>query len=138
MHTHTPMHVAAAPPHPPPIHPPFTHPPTCPQTHSPPRAHPPTPPKDYAFPQRTVLVLGREKEGIPATLLGLLHATVEIPQASVCACVSVRVRSMHCPACVCVAHTVRASSASAAHARTHAQTHPPPNAHTRSWGWCAA
>lgn len=32
------------------------------------------------WPRRTVLLLGREKEGIPATLLPLLHHTVEIPQ----------------------------------------------------------
>lgn len=40
----------------------------------------PTPPQDFAFPRRTLLVLGREKEGIPSSLLALLHATVEIPQ----------------------------------------------------------
>eukprot|EP00887_Chlorella_sp_A99_P000598 scaffold17.g598.t1 len=34
----------------------------------------------YRFPAKTVLLLGREKEGIPAELLGLLHSTVEIPQ----------------------------------------------------------
>ena len=34
----------------------------------------------YTWPAKTVLLLGREKEGIPASLLSLLHATVEIPQ----------------------------------------------------------
>ncbi|GFH22891.1 SpoU_methylase domain-containing protein, partial [Haematococcus lacustris] len=35
---------------------------------------------DYAFPPRCVLVLGREKEGLPAEVLQLLDSTVEIPQ----------------------------------------------------------
>lgn len=42
--------------------------------------------QDFAFPRRTVLVLGREKEGIPADILALLHHTVEIPQARVYVC----------------------------------------------------
>ncbi len=37
--------------------------------------------QDFEFPRRTVLVLGREREGIPADILALLHHTVEIPQA---------------------------------------------------------
>ncbi|PRW33151.1 methyltransferase TARBP1 [Chlorella sorokiniana] len=36
--------------------------------------------QDFGFPSRAVLVLGREKEGIPADILALLHHTVEIPQ----------------------------------------------------------
>lgn len=36
--------------------------------------------QDFRWPRRTVLVLGREKEGIPAALLGMLRSTVEIPQ----------------------------------------------------------
>lgn len=36
--------------------------------------------QDFAWPEKTVLVLGREKEGIPAHLLARLQATVEIPQ----------------------------------------------------------
>ncbi|EFN52863.1 hypothetical protein CHLNCDRAFT_138347 [Chlorella variabilis] len=36
--------------------------------------------QDFRFPRRTVLVLGREKEGIPSALLGLLDHSVEIPQ----------------------------------------------------------
>lgn len=50
-------------------------------------APPPRPPththtlsQDFSFPPKTVLVLGREREGIPAELLAALHATVEIPQ----------------------------------------------------------
>ncbi|KFM28710.1 putative methyltransferase TARBP1 [Auxenochlorella protothecoides] len=35
---------------------------------------------DFVWPEKTVLVLGREKEGIPAHLLARLQATVEIPQ----------------------------------------------------------
>lgn len=36
--------------------------------------------QDFRFPPKTVLVLGREREGIPASVLCLLHHTVEIPQ----------------------------------------------------------
>ena len=35
---------------------------------------------DFAFPQNTVLLLGREREGIPMQMLQLLDHTVEIPQ----------------------------------------------------------
>lgn len=35
---------------------------------------------DFAFPQNTVLLLGREREGIPMQILQLLDHTVEIPQ----------------------------------------------------------
>lgn len=35
---------------------------------------------DFAFPQSTVLLLGREREGIPMQMLQLLDHTVEIPQ----------------------------------------------------------
>ncbi len=34
---------------------------------------------DYAFPRKTVLVLGNERTGITAEILALLDATVEIP-----------------------------------------------------------
>ena len=37
----------------------------------------------FVFPRRTVLLLGREREGIPAPLLPLLHHAVEIPQRGV-------------------------------------------------------
>ena len=35
---------------------------------------------DYRFDKRTVLLLGKEQEGIPANLLSELDACVEIPQ----------------------------------------------------------
>lgn len=35
---------------------------------------------DFAFPQNTVLLLGREREGIPMQILQLLDHAVEIPQ----------------------------------------------------------
>lgn len=38
------------------------------------------PAPEFRWPEKTVLLLGREKEGIPAPLLSVLHATVEIPQ----------------------------------------------------------
>jgi len=38
---------------------------------------------DVQFTERTALVLGREKEGIPADYLGLLDGCVEIPQFGV-------------------------------------------------------
>jgi tRNA guanosine-2'-O-methyltransferase len=34
----------------------------------------------YSFDKRTVLLLGKEQEGIPASLLSQLDACVEIPQ----------------------------------------------------------
>lgn len=47
--------------------------------------------QDFRFPQRTVLVLGREKEGIPADVLAVLHHTVEIPQLGVVRSLNVHV-----------------------------------------------
>jgi tRNA G18 (ribose-2'-O)-methylase SpoU len=47
--------------------------------------------QDFKFPRQTVLVLGREKEGIPADLLGLMHHTVEIPQLGVVRSLNVHV-----------------------------------------------
>jgi tRNA G18 (ribose-2'-O)-methylase SpoU len=35
---------------------------------------------DYEFPEKCVLLLGQEKQGIPADLLQLLDHTIEIPQ----------------------------------------------------------
>ncbi|KAJ4826548.1 hypothetical protein Tsubulata_039607 [Turnera subulata] len=37
----------------------------------------------YVFPERTVLVLGREKEGIPVDIIHVLDACIEIPQLGV-------------------------------------------------------
>ena len=35
---------------------------------------------DFKFPSRSILVLGREKEGLPAEIIGILDSTIEIPQ----------------------------------------------------------
>lgn len=45
----------------------------------------------FAFPTKTVLVLGREKEGIPPEIIALLDATVEIPQLGVIRSLNVHV-----------------------------------------------
>ena len=46
---------------------------------------------DFQFPPRTVLVLGREKEGIPPEIIGLLDAAVEIPQLGIIRSLNVHV-----------------------------------------------
>ena len=46
---------------------------------------------EYVFPSKTVLLLGKEKEGVPADLLGVLDATVEIPQFGVIRSLNVHV-----------------------------------------------
>ena len=38
----------------------------------------------FEFPAKTVLVLGNEKEGIPADVIDELDTTVEIPQNADC------------------------------------------------------
>ncbi|KAL6648997.1 hypothetical protein ACP70R_013221 [Stipagrostis hirtigluma subsp. patula] len=53
--------------------------------------------EQFAFPRRTVLVLGREKEGIPAELIHVLDACVEIPQLGV-----VRSLNVHVSAAIAV------------------------------------
>lgn len=45
----------------------------------------------FAFPEKTILVLGREKEGVPVNLLRLLHHAVEIPQLGVIRSLNVHV-----------------------------------------------
>lgn len=45
----------------------------------------------FQFPKQSVLVLGREKEGIPADLLNIIDATVEIPQLGVIRSLNVHV-----------------------------------------------
>lgn len=45
----------------------------------------------FTFPTKTVLVLGREKEGIPPEVIALLDATVEIPQLGVIRSLNVHV-----------------------------------------------
>ncbi|KAJ0236798.1 tRNA/rRNA methyltransferase [Hirschfeldia incana] len=45
----------------------------------------------YEFPKKTVLVLGREKEGIPVDIIHILDACVEIPQLGVVRSLNVHV-----------------------------------------------
>lgn len=45
----------------------------------------------YVFPRKTVLVLGREKEGIPVDIIHILDACVEIPQLGVVRSLNVHV-----------------------------------------------
>ncbi|XP_058009476.1 uncharacterized protein LOC110660845 isoform X2 [Hevea brasiliensis] len=45
----------------------------------------------YVFPRKTVLVLGREKEGIPVDIIHMLDACVEIPQLGVVRSLNVHV-----------------------------------------------
>ncbi|XP_024987092.1 uncharacterized protein LOC112522227 isoform X1 [Cynara cardunculus var. scolymus] len=45
----------------------------------------------YVFPRKTVLVLGREKEGIPVELIHMLDACIEIPQLGVVRSLNVHV-----------------------------------------------
>ncbi|XP_077438327.1 tRNA (guanosine(18)-2'-O)-methyltransferase TARBP1 isoform X2 [Vanacampus margaritifer] len=47
--------------------------------------------QDYQFPERTLLLLGNEREGIPANLLQLLDVCVEIPQRGVIRSLNVHV-----------------------------------------------
>jgi tRNA G18 (ribose-2'-O)-methylase SpoU len=46
---------------------------------------------NFTFPSKTVLVLGREKEGVPPEIIDLLDATVEIPQLGVIRSLNVHV-----------------------------------------------
>ncbi|XP_050228591.1 uncharacterized protein LOC126677835 [Mercurialis annua] len=45
----------------------------------------------YAFPKKTVLVLGREKEGVPVDIIHILDACIEIPQLGVVRSLNVHV-----------------------------------------------
>ncbi|XP_036439227.1 probable methyltransferase TARBP1 [Colossoma macropomum] len=47
--------------------------------------------QDYRFPEKTLLLLGNEREGIPANLLQLLDVCVEIPQQGVTRSLNVHV-----------------------------------------------
>ncbi|XP_037549235.1 probable methyltransferase TARBP1 [Nematolebias whitei] len=47
--------------------------------------------QDYSFPDKTLLLLGNEREGIPANLLQLLDVCVEIPQQGVIRSLNVHV-----------------------------------------------
>ncbi|XP_045594155.2 probable methyltransferase TARBP1 isoform X1 [Procambarus clarkii] len=46
---------------------------------------------EYSFPERTVVVLGNEREGIPCELLQLLEVCVEIPQSGIIRSLNVHV-----------------------------------------------
>ncbi|CAF1646271.1 unnamed protein product [Adineta ricciae] len=50
---------------------------------------------EFQFPEKTLLLLGNEREGIRADLLSLVDATVEIPQAGV-------IRSLNVHLCSCI------------------------------------
>ena len=52
--------------------------------------------QDYKFPEKTVLLLGKEKEGIPQEYLGLLDVCVEIPQFGVIRSLNVHVSGALC------------------------------------------
>ena len=65
--------------------------------------------QEYQFPKKTVLLLGAEKEGVPADLLQLLDATVEIPQLGV-----VRSLNVHVSAAIGIYEFTRQSLAAAA------------------------
>ncbi|XP_019190926.1 PREDICTED: uncharacterized protein LOC109185383 isoform X1 [Ipomoea nil] len=45
----------------------------------------------YVFPKKTVLVLGREKEGIPVNIIHILDACIEIPQLGIVRSLNVHV-----------------------------------------------
>lgn len=50
-----------------------------------------TPLPAYSWPRRSVLVLGREKEGLPPEIISMLDAAVEIPQLGVIRSLNVHV-----------------------------------------------
>jgi tRNA G18 (ribose-2'-O)-methylase SpoU len=64
--------------------------------------------QEFKFPKKTVLLLGAEKEGVPADLLALLDATVEIPQLGV-----VRSLNVHVSAAIGIYEFTRQSLAAA-------------------------
>jgi tRNA G18 (ribose-2'-O)-methylase SpoU len=64
--------------------------------------------QEFKFPKKTVLLLGAEKEGVPADLLQLLDATVEIPQLGV-----VRSLNVHVSAAIGMYEFTRQSLAAA-------------------------
>ncbi|MEQ2236742.1 Tar (HIV-1) RNA binding protein 1 [Ilyodon furcidens] len=47
--------------------------------------------QDFRFPERTLLLLGNEREGIPANLLQMLDVCVEIPQQGIIRSLNVHV-----------------------------------------------
>lgn len=52
---------------------------------------------EYAFPEKCVLLLGKEKEGTPADLLQLLDQVIEIPQFGI-----TRSLNVHVSAAICI------------------------------------
>ncbi|CAF0979391.1 unnamed protein product [Rotaria sordida] len=57
---------------------------------------------EFKFPEKTLLLLGNEREGIRADLLSLVNATVEIPQAGV-----VRSLNVHVSGALCISEYTR-------------------------------
>ncbi|CAF1528436.1 unnamed protein product [Rotaria magnacalcarata] len=57
---------------------------------------------EFEFPEKTLLLLGNEREGIRADLLSLVDATVEIPQAGV-----IRSLNVHVSGALCISEYTR-------------------------------
>ena len=53
--------------------------------------------EDYEFPEKTVLLLGKEKEGIPVEFLQLVDQCVEIPQLGI-----IRSLDVHVSGAICI------------------------------------
>lgn len=51
---------------------------------------------DYEFPEKCVLLLGKERQGVPADLLQLLDVTIEIPQYGITRSLNVHVSGAIC------------------------------------------
>jgi len=57
---------------------------------------------EFQFPEKTLLLLGNEREGIRADLLSLVDSTVEIPQAGV-----IRSLNVHVSGALCISEYAR-------------------------------
>jgi len=53
--------------------------------------------ENYEFPEKTVLLLGKEKEGIPVEFLQLVDQCVEIPQLGI-----IRSLNVHVSGAICI------------------------------------
>lgn len=51
---------------------------------------------EYEFPEKCILLLGKEKEGIPQEYLGILDACIEIPQFGIVRSLNVHVSGAIC------------------------------------------
>ena len=51
---------------------------------------------EYKFPEKCILLLGKEKEGIPQEYLGILDACIEIPQFGLVRSLNVHVSGAIC------------------------------------------